>query len=60
MGLIQRRLGDLWPEKGVVEPENYESAKAALREVKREIIDEFKTYPGWNSEVFESLWPFDQ
>ncbi|OAL72472.1 hypothetical protein A7D00_3474 [Trichophyton violaceum] len=60
MELIQRRLGDLWPEKGVVEPENYESAKAALREVKREIIDEFKTYPGWNSEVFESLWPFDQ
>ncbi|DAA78638.1 TPA_exp: Uncharacterized protein A8136_2423 [Trichophyton benhamiae CBS 112371] len=60
MKLIERRLGNLWPEKGVVEHENYEAAKAALRQVKSEIIDEFKTYPGWNSEVFESLWPFDQ
>ncbi|EZF29790.1 hypothetical protein H109_04256 [Trichophyton interdigitale MR816] len=60
MKLIQRQLGDLWPEKGVVAHENYEEAKAALQQVKSEIIDEFKTCPGWSSQVFESLWPFDQ
>ncbi|EFQ99359.1 hypothetical protein MGYG_08971 [Nannizzia gypsea CBS 118893] len=59
MKMIEQRLSNLWPEKGVVEHENYEETKEALRQIKGEIIEEFKTYPGWDSEVFESLWPFD-
>ncbi|KAI9374712.1 hypothetical protein BJX61DRAFT_532163 [Aspergillus egyptiacus] len=31
---VKERLGDLWPDKGFIEHEQYEDCKAALREVK--------------------------
>ncbi|KAM5447484.1 hypothetical protein MaudCBS49596_005995 [Microsporum audouinii] len=59
MKSIEQRLGNLWPVRGVVEHENYEAAKEALQQMKDEIINEFKTHPGWDTAVFEALWPFE-
>ncbi|KKZ68016.1 hypothetical protein EMCG_06358 [[Emmonsia] crescens] len=56
---IERDLGNLWPEKGVVEHGNYEKVKALLKARKGELIAQYCTYPGWNTAVFEQLWPFD-
>lgn len=56
---IERDLGNLWPEKGVVEHENYEQVKALLKERKEELIAQYCTLPGWDTAVFEQLWPFD-
>ena len=56
---IERRLGYLWPEKGVVEHEKYNEAKSALRTVKAELISRYATHPGWDTATFERLWPFD-
>ncbi|KAI1911304.1 hypothetical protein LOZ61_003968 [Ophidiomyces ophidiicola] len=57
--MIQQRLGDLWPEKGLIEAENYNDTKSALREIKENLINEYKSYPGWDPVIFERLWPFD-
>lgn len=46
MRSVEQRLGELWPEKGVVEHERYDEAKAALRKMKAEIIDQYSMRPG--------------
>lgn len=56
---IEHHLGNLWPERGVVEHENYEQVKALLKERKEELIAQYYTLPGWDTAVFEQLWPFD-
>ncbi|PGH08520.1 hypothetical protein AJ80_07840 [Polytolypa hystricis UAMH7299] len=57
--MVKRRLGDLWPEKGVIEVENYEKVKTVLREVKADLIDRYCCHQGWDTALFERLWPFD-
>ncbi|PGH01257.1 hypothetical protein AJ80_09041 [Polytolypa hystricis UAMH7299] len=57
---VEQRLGVLWPEKGIMEHENYDDAKLALRRVKADLIAEYAVaHPGWDSAAFERLWPFD-
>ncbi|OAT11688.1 hypothetical protein BDBG_17551 [Blastomyces gilchristii SLH14081] len=56
---IERDLGNLCPEKGVMEHENYEQVKALLKERKEELIAQYCTLPGWDTAVFEQPWPFD-
>ncbi|EER23915.1 hypothetical protein CPC735_052850 [Coccidioides posadasii C735 delta SOWgp] len=56
---IERDLRNLWPQKGVVEHESYEQVKALLKERKEELIAQYCTLPGWDTAVFEQLWPFD-
>ncbi|KLJ08919.1 hypothetical protein EMPG_15658 [Blastomyces silverae] len=56
---IERDLRNLWPEKGVVEHENYEEVKVLLKERKQDIVAQYCAHPGWNTTVFEQLWPFD-
>ncbi|KAK2734335.1 hypothetical protein FQN57_001702 [Myotisia sp. PD_48] len=56
---IQQELGDLWPEKGVVEYKDYGEVKSMLQQVKGMFIAESSAYPGWDTETFERLWPFD-
>ncbi|KKZ60355.1 hypothetical protein EMCG_04913 [[Emmonsia] crescens] len=57
--MIKQRLGDLWPEKGIIEEEKYEEVKALLRGVKADFIDQYCIYQGWDTALFERLWPFD-
>ncbi|KAI9703932.1 MAG: hypothetical protein M1820_005714 [Bogoriella megaspora] len=55
---VKERLGDLWPDKGFIEHEQYDDCKVALNEVKNEILgqlaenDEERAY-------YERYWPFD-
>lgn len=55
---FKARLGELWPDKGVVRHDQYEDAKIALRELKNEVMEHVVS-----SEVdratFEQWWPFD-
>lgn len=59
MKAIQAQLGDLWPEKGVVEHENYEKVKTVLQEAEADLISQYASHPGWDTDLFERLWPFD-
>lgn len=41
MNTIKQRLGDQWPEKGLIEHESFEVVMAELREIKAELMDRF-------------------
>ena len=58
MNKFKARLGPLWPDKDAVSHQNYSEAKAALRELKGEVIAEFARSEEDRLE-FEKLWPFD-
>lgn len=53
MNRIIGLLGDLWPEKGVIEHENYQLKKIKL-ELREQCVQNEK-----DNKVFENLWPFD-
>lgn len=58
MGTIKERLGDLWPEKGLIEHQNYEVVRTELREIKSELIVALVKNEK-DGEVFLKYWPFD-
>ncbi|GAB1743368.1 hypothetical protein NU219Hw_g9205t1 [Hortaea werneckii] len=55
---IRDRLGDLFPERGVVKPEKYELTKDALRQLKKEVIAKF-AHTDEDKAVWQESWPFD-
>jgi hypothetical protein len=55
---FKARLGPLWPDKDAVSHEQYDEARAALRKLKGEVIEEFAKSKSDKLE-FEKLWPFD-
>ncbi|KAK6000893.1 hypothetical protein QM012_002976 [Aureobasidium pullulans] len=57
MQSIKHALGDLFPEKGVVRPDQYDEAINALEQMKEQIIEIFATSEG-DKEVWEEMWPF--
>ena len=58
MSSIQEALGDLFPERGCVRPEQYDEVKDALRQCKDQIIDQFALTDADRS-TWEDAWPFD-
>lgn len=58
MQVIKEALGDLFPDKGLVRPEDYEDTKAALRQVKKQVIEDFSQSEADRRE-WERCWPFD-
>lgn len=58
MNDFKTRLGPLWPDKDAVSHNLYHNAKAALRELRDEVIEEFARSEDDKSEI-EKLWPFD-
>lgn len=58
MNDFRARLGPLWPDKDAVSHDLYQDAKAALRELKDEVIEEFARSQDDKLE-FKKLWPFD-
>lgn len=61
MGLmrdLEESLGSLWPEKGVVKPEEYEEAKWRLQRAKADIIPRLTSSESERAE-WERVWPFD-
>ncbi|PGH26472.1 hypothetical protein AJ80_01785 [Polytolypa hystricis UAMH7299] len=59
MNTIRERLcADLWPEKGLIEPENYEVVMAGLGGMKTELISTVVKSEE-EKKIFERFWPFD-
>lgn len=54
----KERLGHLWPDKGYIEHERYNECKAALRETKGRILEQFAETDEEKAE-FECYWPFE-
>jgi hypothetical protein len=57
MRSIREGLGELFPEQGIVKPEDYEEALEALAQMKGQVIDEFATNAA-EREAWEKAWPF--
>lgn len=54
---MEVRLGDLWPENGIVGHEQHENTKAAIREQKEELMSH-AVRSEEDREQFERFWPF--
>ena len=58
MRSLRQSLGQMWPHKGVVRPEQYGEVKTLLKQAKAELIDQLAhsetEIAGW-----EKAWPFD-
>ncbi|KAK3677309.1 hypothetical protein LTR78_002847 [Recurvomyces mirabilis] len=57
MRVIKNALGPLFPEKGIVRSDQYEDAKAALRNVKGRGFADFST-SAEDLRAWEEAWPF--
>ncbi|KAL8931644.1 MAG: hypothetical protein Q9216_007129 [Gyalolechia sp. 2 TL-2023] len=59
MESLKQKLGDLWPEKGLVRHDQYEDAKKAIQQAKLELYDQL----GLNEEErakWDERWPFNE
>lgn len=57
--MMEQRLGDLWPHKGVVEHDHFDEVKGLLRGLKLELISIYFTDSNDEQKaVFEKFWPF--
>lgn len=55
---VKESLGDLWPDKGLIEHERYDECKIALDKVKCQILEQLAENDEERAE-FERYWPFD-
>ena len=55
---LRQSLGELWPEKGVVRPDQYDQVKGLLRQAKLEMIDQL-THSEVERIAWEKYWPYN-
>ena len=55
---IKETLGDLWPDKGFIKHEQSDDCKAALHEVKGQILEQLAETDEEKAE-YELYWPFE-
>lgn len=55
---VKESMGDLWPDKGFIEHERYDECKAALREVKNQILEQLAETDEEKAE-YQHYWPFE-
>ncbi|GIZ41529.1 hypothetical protein CKM354_000483000 [Cercospora kikuchii] len=58
MSGIKDALGDLFPERGIVESERYDNAKDALQQMKEQVIEQF-AHSEEERAAWMRSWPFD-
>ncbi|GIK01425.1 hypothetical protein Aspvir_005461 [Aspergillus viridinutans] len=58
MRSLRESLGELWPDKGVVRPEQYDDAKRLLQQAKTELIDQLASSEEERI-AWQESWPFD-
>lgn len=58
MRRLKQSLGQMWPEKGVVRPEQYDEVKKLLKRAKAELIDQL-AHSKAEMVAWEEAWPFD-
>ncbi|PKY03940.1 phosphotransferase enzyme family protein [Aspergillus campestris IBT 28561] len=59
MRQLKESLGDLWPEKGVVRPDQYNQTQERLEQAKTEFIDRVARSAAERA-AWEDAWPFDK
>ncbi|KAF1850920.1 APH-domain-containing protein [Cucurbitaria berberidis CBS 394.84] len=57
MRLIRDSMGELFPEQGIVKPDQYEETLHALAQLKDQIIEKFANTEQ-EREVWQMMWPF--
>lgn len=57
MTTLAKKLGDLWPDKGIATNCHFEEAMAALQEAKKELVSQFAGSDKERAQ-FERHWPF--
>jgi hypothetical protein len=55
---VKESMGDLWPDKGFIDHERYDDCKAALQEVKGQILEQLAETEEEETE-YERYWPFE-
>ena len=55
---VQKTLGELFQEHGIVREERYEEARDALRQIKEQVIETFARDES-DRGVWREGWPFD-
>ncbi|KAJ5971652.1 uncharacterized protein N7479_001570 [Penicillium vulpinum] len=55
---IKETMGDLWPDKGFIEHERYDECKAALDEIKAQILEQLAETDEEKAE-YQRYWPFE-
>ncbi|KAB8254400.1 phosphotransferase enzyme family protein [Aspergillus pseudonomiae] len=55
---VKERMGDLWPDKGFIEHERYDECRAALHEIKDQILEQLAETDEERAE-YERHWPFE-
>ena len=57
MAAIQEAIGELFPEKGVVRPDQYEEALDALEQMKDQVLREYVSTEQ-ERETWRKVWSF--
>ncbi|KAH8724357.1 kinase-like domain-containing protein [Phaeosphaeriaceae sp. PMI808] len=57
MASIRETIGELFPEQGIVRPDQYEEALDALAQIKDQVIEQFAGTEQ-EREVWKKMWPF--
>ena len=55
---VKESLGDLWPDKGLIDHHRYDECKAALNEIKEQVLARLAETDEERAE-YEAYWPFD-
>ena len=55
---VKETMGDLWPDKGFIDHERYNACRAALKEIKEQLIEQLAETKEKQVE-YERYWPFD-
>ena len=55
---VSESLGELFPEQGIVRNDQYEESRAALRQIREQVIDAFAKDER-DRELWREGWPFD-
>ncbi|KAL4914439.1 hypothetical protein BDW62DRAFT_213427 [Aspergillus aurantiobrunneus] len=55
---LRQSLGQMWPENGVVRPEQYDKVKKLLKQAKAELIDQL-AHTETEMVAWEEAWPFN-
>ncbi|KAL1798887.1 hypothetical protein ACET3X_002924 [Alternaria dauci] len=55
---VKETMGELWPDKGFIDHERYDACRAALKEMKEQLIEQLAENEEERAE-YERYWPFD-
>ncbi|PYH87573.1 hypothetical protein BO71DRAFT_436590 [Aspergillus ellipticus CBS 707.79] len=55
---LKEAMGELWPEKGIVRPKQFDEANKCLRQVKLDLIADLAEFEE-DVRAWEEAWPFD-